>query len=71
MSERANGCGEKVRRDNIIQLRMPLPTTTSTGKITNRGEAILEVELDDEDRVSAASTATGAAPPRVVSSGGG
>jgi len=45
--------------------------TTSTGKITNRGEAILEVELDDEDRVSAASTATGAAPPRVVSSGGG
>ena len=41
--------------------------TTSTGKITNRGETILEVEMRDDDRVSTEV----AAPPRVVSSGGG
>ena len=41
--------------------------TTSTGKITNRGERILEVEMRDDDRVSTEV----AAPPRVVSSGGG
>ena len=44
---------------------------TSTGKITNRGETILEVELEDEAVEDATNAATGAAPPRVVSGGSG
>ena len=37
MSERANGCAAKVRRDNIIQLRMPL-ATDETWPSTNIGD---------------------------------